>query len=489
VSLSRREFFQGIAAVLEPPKFHLDDAPASADADLHLLNRISYGILPGDVTHIRDIGYRAYLVEQLNPDAFENKPLESRLWRMPILAMDREAVFSLSNYEYRAHESLVKGAVTRAVYSEAQLYERMVEFWSDHFNIPADGEFAPELVGFQRDVIRPNALGTFRNLLMATAKSPAMLYYLDNFVNIAEAPNENYARELLELHTLGVDADFSEADVKAVARAFTGWTVHPKTRTGFYFDGANHDGEAKRLLGHELPAGRGIEDGLHVLSLLSNHVQTARFVCQKLCRRFVSDSPPAELIESLTQVWISTDGAIKPVLLALFQSKEFQSSAGQKLRRPFDFVVGALRATGTEIHNWWILDEILQDSGQYPYGWHPPNGYPDVAAAWINTSGLLARWNMGMRVTHTAASDPENGWGLSSSLYLNTPQATDSAQLVDSVATRIFGGPLTGSSRAAFIQYVQGGLGGDPVITPAVRSQRLASLHGLMLASPLFQWR
>ena len=487
--LSRREFLYGLTGYLRPNVAGIEDTPAAADPDLHVLNRISYRILARDHARLQGIGREAYLDEQLDPASISSPELDARLWRLPILKMDRQAIYKLNNYEYRARESLVKGALLRAVYSNAQLQERMVEFWSDHFNIPADGEFAPELIGFQKNVIRPNALGRFRDLLLAAAKAPAMLYYLDNFANVAEAPNENYARELLELHTLGVDGHFIDGDVKEVARAFTGWTVHPKTASGFYFDPNNHDMGPKLILGHQLPEGRGIEDGLHVLGLLANHLDTARFVCRKLCRRFVSDSPPDDLVDMLAQIWISTGGAIKPILRGLFLSEQFHASAGQKFRRPFDFLAGAMRATGTEVHHWWLLDEMLQQSGQYPYGWHPPNGYPDLAAAWINTSGLLARWNLGMRLTHGAASDPEQRWGLSNSLYVDLPATDTAGALVDAVAQRVFGGPLQGGSRTAFIQYVVGQDGADSQLSASQHSQKLASLFGLILASPIYQWR
>ena len=317
-----------------------------------------------------------------------------------------------------------------------------------------------------------------------------MLTYLDNFINVAEAPNENYAREVMELHTLGVAGGYTETDVKEVARAFTGWTVHNGTRTGFYFDANAHDSQPKQILGHTLPGGRGLEDGLHVLSILAEHPATAHYLCTKLCIRFVSDTPPASLVDSLTAIWQQSGGNIKTVLRALFLSSEFQNSVGQKFKRPLDFFIGALRATGTRIHDWWALEQMVQQLGQPPYGWHPPDGYPDVAGAWQNTGGLLARWNIAMQLTHGAYEDVYgDGYSLSTNLYerIGTPETA--VQLVDVVATQILGTPLKGKAQVEFVAYVTDGADEETAVTPHLLARKLASLYGLMLASPYFQWR
>ena len=317
-----------------------------------------------------------------------------------------------------------------------------------------------------------------------------MLIYLDNFVNVAEHPNENYARELLELHTLGVDGGYTEEDVKEVARAFTGWTVHDRTRSGFYFSGEEHDSGRKQILGHTLPAGRGIEDGLHVLTILARHPATAQFLSRKLCVRFVSDHPPQSLVDSTAQVWRESNGEIKSVLRHIFMSAEFETSGGQKLRRPLDFFIGALRATGTEVHQMDVLDEMLIDLNQPPYGWNPPNGYPDVATAWISTNGMLARWNVAMRLTHSAYSDSqETGFGMRSRLpeRLATPQTV--GELVDQIAVQLFGGVLAADQRQPFVSYASNEQGAATPVTAHLLSKKAASLYGLMLASPLYQWR
>ncbi|MFZ1395459.1 MAG: DUF1800 domain-containing protein [Candidatus Promineifilaceae bacterium] len=495
MALSRRDLFLG-NFLQATTATELDTAVTTAaqaittDPILHFLQRISYGPRPDEVTRARQIGLEAYLEEQLNPDWLDDAAADERLRNLPILNMDRHTLHRLSNGEYRTHRALIEGMLTRAVYSQRQLLERMVEFWADHFNISGDA-YTQDMIVYQREVIRANALGSFRDLLVATAKSPAMLYYLDNYINVAGAPNENYAREVMELHTLGVDGGYTEDDVKEVARAFTGWTVHNGTRTGFYFDPGSHDYDPKQLLGHSLPGGRGLEDGLHVLNILTEHPATARFVCTKLCVRFVSDTPPASLVDRLTAVFQQSHGDIKTVLRALFLSDEFFNSTGQKFKRPLDFFIGALRATGTQIKDWWRLEQMVYELGQPPYGWSPPNGYPDVAGAWLNTGGLLARWNIAMALTHGAYEDfYGDSYSLAANLHERIGQPATVGELVDAVAEQIFGAPLVGEARADFVAYVTDDAGDDgTAVTPHTLARKLASLYGLMLASPAFQWR
>lgn len=488
MNLSRRELF---SLALGRPQSTPQRTPQGSPPSplLHLLNRLSYGPRPEEVAHASAVGYAAFLEEQLHPETVDDAAADAELQKMPILFMSRWDAHSLPNREYRCAKALAKGMITRAVLSRRQLLERMAEFWSDHFNIPAD-EYAPDLIQFQRDVIRKHALGNFRDMLIETAKSPAMLRYLNNDANVAGNPNENYARELMELYTLGVDGGYTESDVKEVARAFTGWTIHNKTRTGFYFRPEDHDTGAKLVLGHALPADRGLEDGLHVLSITARHPSTAHFVCRKLCVRFVSDNPPQALVDQLAATWQETGGEIKPVLRQLFLSTEFQSAVGQKLRRPLDFLIGALRATGTHMRYDWQLEQVVNELGQPPYGWHPPNGYPDVAGAWASTGGLLARWNTAMLLTHSAYSDAQDsGWGLTTEIRQRIGAPTTAGELVDAVATQVFGEPLDEAERQPFINYVVESGAAAAAIDQRLLGRKLGSLYGLMLASPHFQWR
>ncbi len=484
MNISRRNLFV-------PQRWFGMPSPADAFADpqrIHFLNRISFGARPEEVTRLAAIGTEAYLDEQLSPETIDDSALEEALKDLAILKMDRRTLYALQNSDWRIFETMERAFVRRAVFSKRQLLERLTEFWTDHFNINADtAEYSADLLKLH-DTIRRNALGNFQTLLLETAKSPAMLVYLDNFVNEKEHPNENYARELMELHTLGVDGGYTERDVKEVARAFTGWTIHNATKSGFYFDADMHDTDEKTVLGHTLPAGRGIEDGLHVLGIVAHHPSTARFICRKLAVRFVSDNPPDTLVDALANIWQQTGGEIKPVLRHLFLSAEFAAAVGQKFRRPLDFLAGALRATGTTFYSQWVWQEMLQSLGQIPFGWHPPNGYPDVAPAWITTDGLLARWNVAMQLTHGAQSDAELGYGMHADLFARIGSPATVSALVDAVSEQVFGAPLLPAAAAPFIDFAGDGRGGSQRVTPHLLAQKLGSLFGLMLASPLFQW-
>lgn len=460
--------------------------PSAADPTLHLLNRITWGARPEEVERARQIGLEAFLDEQLNPFEIDDSAAEIALADLVILNMDRQTSYRLENKEYRCYMALTEGMVRRSVVTQRQLLERMVDFWTDHFNIPSD-ELGPDLLVMHREVIRKNALGSFRNLVFGTAQSPAMLTSLDNYLNVAEHPNENYARELMELHVLGVDGGYTETDVKEVARAFTGWTIQDSTETGFYFDPEVHDTAEKTILGHNLPAERGIEDGLHVLSILVNHPSTAHFICFKLCRRFVSDDPPSNLVDSAAAIWMETGGQIAPVLRHILLSQEFFAATGQKLRRPLEFFIGALRATGTTFRDFYIMEEMLQDLAQVPYGWHPPDGYPDVGGAWMNSGGLLARWNTAMRLTHSAYSEQDSRMTPHLHERIGDPQTA--GELVDAVALQVFGTLLNEDARAPFITYVTNGGGADVPADTHMIAEKLGTLYGLMLASPLYQWR
>ena len=494
MTLSRRNFLKlssaaaGALAVGINPGTGAWRMPAAqnapADPILHLLNRLAYSVRPDALERARSLGYEAYLDEQLNPADIDDADMDARLAWIPILNMDRRALTSLSNDDYRAYIALIEGMVLRAVYSRRQLYERMVEFWTDHFNV-SEGDNNGDLIILHRDVIRRNALGNFRTMALGVARSPSMLYYLDNYLNVAEHPNENYARELLELHTLGVDGGYTEDDVKAVARAFTGWTIHDGTEDGFYFDPDVHDTDEKLILGHTLPAGRGIEDGLHVLGILADHPATARFIATKLCIRFVSDTPPQSLVDSAAMQFIDHDGEIAPVLRHIFTSQEFQAAAGQKLRRPLDFFIGALRSTGTELP-FWRMEEALYDLAQPPYGWHPPDGYPDIAGAWMSSSGLLARWNVAMMLTNEAASEPYTDLRTRLFERIGTPETA--SDLVDAVAEQVFGMPLPDDQRQSYIEFVTDG-NEQFALDDHLIATKTPTLFGLMLASPAFQWR
>lgn len=458
----------------------------SNDPTLHFLNRITYGPRPEEVERARQIGVEAFLEEQLNPETVDDSAMDAILATMPILFMNRRDSYALRDFGGRAMRSLREGMIERAVHSKRQLLERVVEFWSDHFNVVHD-DYANDMVVFYREAIRKHALGNFRDMVLATAQAPAMLYYLDQTYSDKDHPNENYARELLELHTLGVDGGYTETDVKEAARALTGWTVNDGVEDGFYFNPDMHDTDEKTILGHTMPAGRGIEDGLHLLSIVANHPSTAQFVCRKLAVRFVSDAPPDSLVERMVQTWIETRGEIKPVLRVLFTSDEFYAAAGQKFRRPLDFFIGARRATGSEILNYWWLHGTLEELAHLPYGWYPPNGYPDVAAAWKGTSSLLARWNAATLLTHESLSVGANE--LRTDILERTGHPGTVGEMVDAVATQVFGVPLPAEQRAAFVEYAAEGGDESTSVDIHLLIRKVGTLYGMMLASPIYQWR
>lgn len=317
--LSRRNFLRlaGITAAgasLPLQCIPLTKAQASALAvvppDIHVLNRLTFGPRPADVERIHQMGISGWIEWQLDPEAIED-PISDRIFTdAPVLLMNYNDAsrFQVQN-EYRVGYILAWTRMARAVYSERQLFERVVEFWTDHFNIPME-DFAVEKLIDDREVVRNHALGRFREMLIASAQSRAMLYYLNNDSSTKEHPNENYAREVMELHTLGVDGGYTEQDVKELARILTGWTVR-ESRDGFYFDADAHDMGEKTFLGRTFAAGRGIEEGLEALDMLVRHPNTAVFIATKLCRRFVSDFPPESLVTSTAQVFTETDGDIK----------------------------------------------------------------------------------------------------------------------------------------------------------------------------------
>jgi len=338
----------------------------------------------------------------------------------------------------------------RAIYSDRQLQEVLTDFWFNHFNVDArKGRDRYLLTAYERDTIRPHVLGNFRELLEATAKSPAMLFYLDNWQSVDpngphQAPmqqpgmvgrggrfqiqlprpqqrpqqgnrglNENYGRELMELHTLGVDGGYTQKDVTEVARAFTGWTIdNPRQDMrgmamaaggtgGFRFDPRLHDNREKTVLGHRIKAGGGIEDGEQVLDILAAHPSTARFIVTKLARRFVADEPPPALVDRVTATFTATHGDLRQVMRGILTSPEFFSAAAYraKVKTPLEFVVSSMRATGAEVANARPLVQQMQQLGMPLYQCQPPTGYKDTADAWTNTGALVGRMNFAMTLT------------------------------------------------------------------------------------------
>ncbi|MBA3322127.1 MAG: DUF1800 domain-containing protein [Pyrinomonadaceae bacterium] len=444
---------------------------------------------------------------------------------------------------HRLTADLQASRILRAVYSERQLQEVLVDFWSNHFNVFA-GKGADRwlLVSFDRDTIRPHTLGKFRDLLQATAESPAMLFYLDNFQSVspnaapqggmnrggmmnnrrrmnrggmrpggglggllggggrgamrdqqqrqpadngqmnmpprpprrARGINENYARELMELHTLGVEGGYTQKDVQEVARCFTGWTImDPRgfvsamglgnaSRAGsFYFNARQHDDGEKTVLGHKIPAGGGVKDGLMVLDILARHPATAKFIATKLARRFVSDAPTPALVERIAAAFTKSDGDIRETLRAVFTSPEFNAPENyrQKIKTPFEVAMSAVRSLGGETNGGPALHQWIARMGEPLYMYQAPTGYPDTAEHWVNTGALLERLNFGLALAanripgtrvdlarHAAAGGANNGGG--------TATAADKSRLVGQFAAIILQGDISPKTKESLLRQL-----------------------------------
>jgi len=309
---------------------------------------------------------------------------------------------------------LTEAKLLRAVYSNRQLEEVLDDFWFNHFNVFLDKGADRYLVtDYERDAIRPHVLGKFRDLLEATAKSPAMLFYLDNWQSVGpNAPqgrgknrsrglNENYGRELMELHTLGVDGGYTQKDVTEVARCFTGWSINQPQRGGqFVFNPRLHDNGEKTVLGVKIPAGGGISDGEKVLDIVAHHPATARFISRELAQRFVADDPPQTLIDAMAATFTKTDGDIRDVLKTMFNSKEFWSVGAyrSKMKSPLELVASAVRATGGNVDFAFPLANQIAQLGEPLYRKIEPTGYSNSSKEWNNSAGLLARMNFALQL-------------------------------------------------------------------------------------------
>lgn len=406
--------------------------PESGDeaSIVHMLNRLTFGARPGDVDRMRAVELTTWLDQQLHPSRIDDHAAEAMLPPLgepPDSADPKE----LRRFARRQVETLSSAKLLRAMYSERQLQEVLVDFWFNHFNVyAAKGRTAEYLPEYERDVIRPHVFDRFRELLEADAKSAAMLFYLDNWLSadpkaaerladlkgrrrvgrVATRPappkankrtrglNENYGRELLELHTLGVDGGYTQQDVINVARAFTGWTID---RGGnFRFVPALHDTGEKVVLGHTIKAGGGIDDGEQVLDIVASHPATAHHIAFELAQRLVADEPPPALVERAAARFHETNGDLREVVKAIVTSPEFLSPAvrNAKFKTPFELVVSAVRTTGASVSDARAFVQMLQQLGEPLYMCQPPTGYHDTADAWVSAGGLVTRMNFATRL-------------------------------------------------------------------------------------------
>jgi uncharacterized protein (DUF1800 family) len=448
--------------------------------------RLSYGLRPGELDRIRHMGFDAWVAEQLAPAQIDDSAADARLAEIRATQQSNAQLLDSKTLQAEKRDlarELVNAAVVRAVFSKRQLAEVMTEFWNDHFNIDIGKSLCLPLK-FQDDQRnRTHALGRFRDLLGNSAHSPAMLYYLDNRSNQAKGPNENYAREIMELHTLGVNGGYTEQDVKEVARVFTGWTVDAATGE-FKFDAARHDNGSKTVLGHSIGPG-GAAEGEQVLDILAAHRSTASFIARKLCRRLVSDSPSNALVAEVSAVFSASRGDIAAVVHAIVMSADFAASLGKKLRRPFDLAVAGIRALDATLEISDLLaraiDAQCNAMGQSLFRCQPPTGYPDTAPAWLTASNLLARWAF---VQALAGGRID---GVKVNLAPLIGAATTPEAIVAALNQALLDGSLPHASRQAIAAWLAGSQAPTLPLTAAVLAQRLPVAVGLMLACPDFQ--
>jgi uncharacterized protein (DUF1800 family) len=499
-------------------------ALTARDSAFHALSRLAYGPRPGDVERLAATGVMSWIDRQLAPERIDDRKLAERERQFTILDYDRgdlAAMYVQAQRERRERKRVAdapqdsaptpaqrKGrrlagefadlAVVRAIGSERQLYEVMVDFWFNHFNVylgkGADRFLVPDYV---EHAIRPNAMGKFADLLIATAKSPAMLFYLDNWQSVApgSAPpfplsarrtggqgvrtapkglNENYARELLELHTVGVDGGYTQQDVIAVARIFTGWSIRrPQQGGDFEFRGWAHDTGEKQVLGVRFPSGHGMDEGMRLLKLLANHPATMHHVSRQLCQRFVSDDPPDGCVDDAVAAWKRSDGDIRQVLRAIFHGPDFWAPehVSNKVKSPLEFVVSAARAVAAEPDTSPRLAQVVARLGQPLYLHVAPDGYPEREDAWVNSGALLDRMNAAVALA--AGRLPGVGVALDS-----IGSGLDGDQLIEAVDEQILGGRMSENTK----RVVRGRMSeiSDP-------SQARALAVGLVLGGPEFQ--
>jgi uncharacterized protein (DUF1800 family) len=508
------------------------------DSAFHALNRLAYGPRPGDVARVAADGVMRWIDRQLSPDAIDDDRLARRERQFRILDYDRgdlATMYAEAQRERRerkraagetaeasdsvgarhaaplpkqADPMIPSGrrlagefadlAVIRAALSERQLYEVMVDFWTNHFNVyvakGADRFLTPD---YLEHTIRPRALGRFEDLLTATAQSPAMLFYLDNWQSVAPGAspplpprasrrgvqrvrtrpkgiNENYARELLELHTLGVDGGYTQQDVLDVARIFTGWSIQRPQRGGaFEFHDWAHDTGEKQVLGVRFQRGHGMDEGIRLLKLLANHPATRHHVSRQLCQRFVNDDPPDGCVDDAVAAWQRSNGDLREVLRAIVHGPDFWAvdAVRAKVKTPLEFVASAVRAVAADPDTSHRLAQVVARLGEPLYRHVAPDGYPEREAAWVNSGALLDRMNAAVALA--AGKLPGVTVALDSIVA-----AGDADQLIAAINERVLGGTMSENTKQVLRRQLSG-------ISDPMQARALAV--GLAIGGPEFQ--
>jgi uncharacterized protein (DUF1800 family) len=551
------------------------ETPSETAKAAHALNRLGYGPRPGEVEKVAELGVEKWIRAQLRPDKIADPAAEALVAASPklglsmtelVAAYQAEQRFQRQVQQKRAEDpaaarelirenegerfavaqalgELQHAKLARAVLSERQMEEVLVDFWFNHFNVDARKQMVrATVVGYERDAIRPHVFGDFRELLGATARSAAMLVYLDNWrsskdqaVGPAEQAmaermraevmgedaseivvptrrglNENYGRELLELHTLGVDGGYTQKDVQEVARALTGWTLNPRSGE-FVFRDRWHDDGAKKILGTEFASGGGRRDGEKVLDLLAAHPATARHVARKLCRRFVADEPPERLVGRVAEAFLKSKGNLRATYEALFLSPEFFAAEHlrAKTKSPFEFVASALRASGAEFVEVTGLrgrqpvrvleagaslgrggDRLanlprktallhLVEMGQPLYAWGPPTGFPEDSSTWVSAGALVSRLNFSLALSGGQVADAR----VDVRRLLGAANPDRPNEVVDAVAGNLLGGPPSANTRRVLLAQAAPSIEGETAVPDVTK------VVALLLGSPEFQRR
>ena len=518
---------------------------------VHMLRRATWGVRPADITTVLAMGRDAWLDRQLHPDRIADDATSARLQRLPLINASMtqlyrdfspqpgQAAAALAAQQMmtdsmranavrpaqtmtaeerrerqmrspqRLMQELITAKLTRSIYTERQLEDVMTDFWYNHFNVFFNkGQDRYLVADYERNAIRPHVFGRFEDMLLATAQHPAMLFYLDNAQSVyvdsamlrrrpaqqgnarARGLNENYARELMELHTLGVDGGYTQKDVIEVARAFTGWSFQqPNLRAiqdtdiddlpaiSFQFRPQMHDPREKVVLGQTLPAGRGIEDGRDVIRILARHPSTARFIATKLAERFVADDPPADVVEHLAAVFTRSNGNLREVTRALFSNDMFYRKQyyASKVKTPYELVVSALRTTNADISTSRRSMELLRTMGHLPYSEPTPTGFPAMSEDWVNSGAMLNRMNFGLDL----AAGRVDGARVNPATLLEGSQRAEPLPAL--LATLL---PGTDTQRLA--EQIRADLAQQTDTQPRARVVRAL---GLVLGSPDFQRR
>ncbi len=441
-----------------------------SNSTVRLLRRATMGLNAADVSAAKAMGYQVWLQSQLDHTRIDNTAVEAQvaaLW--PQLSEQVETLFALDGGTVVT--ILQAQWVYRAVISPRQLYERMVEFWSDHFNIDIDKVGYLKIVD-DRDVIRKNAMGKFSDLVKASSKSAAMLAYLDQTTSRVGAPNQNYARELMELHTLGVDNGYTQTDVAELSRVLTGWTI--QGRGNFFFNPAIHDYTTKTVMGVTIPASptttgaAAIAEGEQIIDLLCSHPNTATFISTKLLKWLLTPEPTAQQIATVSGVFRATKGDIKLVVRAILNSG-WVATAPLKFKRPFHYLVSSIRGSNAVVTNTTNMNGQLNALGQPLYQWETPDGFPDRFEFW--GSNLMTRWQFASTVSALRTGQI----ALDSAPYL--AGTTDAA--IDLINTNFYGGEMDLTTRTSLLNYLKGGTFNDT---------RVRETLSLAIASEAFQW-